>query len=223
MGHPAPRLEGDESGNPRRYLSPGEEQDILGCCSRRRGRLGHTAIDLEEEASDEAAGQRRRRRRPPQISRLHRAHLLQRPVTGRPRRSHQTAEPVPAAFYRAPVMQLLIVHDDAEIREQLGGMVMDYTEHACDRVESNVAAQEWAKKHARCDLLLAQVEGVGVDGLSLGGPLSEIFPGLQVLFLPGYPASEQRLEIGRTKVFPEPIDGERLLEAIELAAAAEAD
>jgi CheY-like chemotaxis protein len=120
-------------------------------------------------------------------------------------------------------MQLLIVHDDAEIREQLGGMVMDYTEHACDLVESNVAAQEWAKKHARCDLLLAQVEGVGVDGLSLGGPLSEIFPGLQVLFLPGYPASEQRLEIGRTKVFPEPIEGERLLEAIERAAAAEPD
>jgi hypothetical protein len=38
------------------------------------------------------------------------------------------------------------------------------------------------------------------------------------LFLPGYPAAEQRLEIARTKVFPEPIDGERLLEAIEAAA-----
>ncbi len=118
-------------------------------------------------------------------------------------------------------MQLLIVHDDAEIREQLACMVSDYTEHACDQVGSDAAAQEWAKKHSRCDLLLAQVHGAGVDGLSLGGPLSEIFQGLQVLFLPGYPASEQRLEIGRTKVFPEPIDGERLLEAIELAAAAE--
>ena len=42
-----------------------------------------------------------------------------------------------------------------------------------------------------------------------------------MLFLPGYPASEQRIEIDRAKVFPEPIDGERLLEAIERAAAAE--
>jgi DNA-binding response OmpR family regulator len=118
-------------------------------------------------------------------------------------------------------MQLLIVHDDAEVGEQLAGMVADYTEHACDLVESDAAAQQWAQKHARCDLLLAQLDGNGVDGLTLGGAVSEIFPGLQVLFLPVYPAAEQRLEIGRTKVFPEPIDGERLLEAIETAADAE--
>src|SRR5256714_13792459 len=118
-------------------------------------------------------------------------------------------------------MQLLIVHDDAEVGEQLAGMVADYTEHECDLVASDAAAQQWAQKHARCDLLLAQIGGDSVDGLTLGGTLSEIFPGLQVLFLPGYPASEQRLEIGRTKVFPEPIDGERMLEAIEMAAGAE--
>jgi CheY-like chemotaxis protein len=118
-------------------------------------------------------------------------------------------------------MQLLIVHDDAEVAEQLAGMVADYTEHAVEVVGSDLAAQEWAQKHGQCDLLLAQLEGNAVDGLGLGGSLSEIFPGLQVLFLPGYPASERRLEIARTKVFPEPIDGERLLEAIETAAAAE--
>ena len=118
-------------------------------------------------------------------------------------------------------MQLLIVHDDAEVGGQLAAMVADYTEHTCDLVASETAAQEWAQKNSRCDLLLTQLDGVGIDGLSLGGLLSEKFPGLQVLFLPGYPASEQRLEIGRAKVFPEPIDGERLLEAIEFAAAAE--
>ena len=120
-------------------------------------------------------------------------------------------------------MQLLIVHDDAEVGEQLAGIVADYTEHDCDLVASDAAARQWAQRHARCDLLLAQVDGAGVDGLALGGALSEIFLGLQVLFLPGYPASEQRLEISRTKVFPEPIDGERLLEAIEAAAGAEPD
>jgi DNA-binding response OmpR family regulator len=119
-------------------------------------------------------------------------------------------------------MQLLIVHDDAEVGEQLVGMVADYTEHTCELAENDAAAQQWAQKHARCELLLAQLEGPGVDGLTLGGSLSEIFPGLQVLFLPAYPATEQRLEIAKTKVFPEPIDGERLLEAIETAASAEA-
>jgi CheY-like chemotaxis protein len=118
-------------------------------------------------------------------------------------------------------MQLLIVHDDAEVGEQLAGMVTDYTGYAIELVASDAAAREWAEKHARCDLLLAQVESAAVDGLTLGGTLSEIFPGLQVLFLPGYPVSAQRLEIERTKVFPEPIDGERLLEAIERAAVAE--
>ena len=118
-------------------------------------------------------------------------------------------------------MQLLIVHDDAEVGEQLAGMVADYTQHACDLVANDAAAQQWAQKHARCDLLLAQLDGAGVDGLSLGGGLSELFPGLQVLFLPGYSASQQLLGIERTKVFPEPIDGERLLEAIETASAAE--
>lgn len=118
-------------------------------------------------------------------------------------------------------MQLLIVHDDAEVGEQLAGMVADYTEHDCDLAGSDAAAEEWAEKHARCDLLLAQIEGNGVDGLTLGGTLSETFPGLQVLFLPTYRAGERRLEIARSKVFPEPIDGERLLEAIEAAAAVE--
>jgi DNA-binding response OmpR family regulator len=117
-------------------------------------------------------------------------------------------------------MQLLIVHDDAEVGEQLAGMVADYTSHQCDLVQNDAAALRWAQTHARCDLLLAQLEGPGVDGLTLGGALSEIFSGLQVLFLPAYSAAERYLDLARTRVFPEPIDGERLLEAIETAASA---
>jgi hypothetical protein len=114
-------------------------------------------------------------------------------------------------------MELLIVHRDAEVGEQLVQMVKDYTTHECDLVGSDVAALDWARRHARCTLLLVQLEGDGIDGLSLGGALSEIFPGLQTLFLPPYPADEQRLVLARTKVFPEPIDGESLLEAIARA------
>jgi hypothetical protein len=114
-------------------------------------------------------------------------------------------------------MELLIVHREAEVGEQLVQMVKDYTAHECDLVGSDVAALDWGRRHVRCSLLLTQLEGDGIDGLALGGSLSEIFPGLQTLFLPPYQASEQNLVINHTKVFPEPIDGEGLLESIARA------
>ena len=114
-------------------------------------------------------------------------------------------------------MELLIVHRDAELGEQLVQMVKDYTEHECDFAGSQPAALDWGRRHARCALLIAQLESEGLDGLAVGGALSEIFPGLQTLFLPPYPANEQRLLIADTKVFPEPIDGEGLLAAIARA------
>jgi hypothetical protein len=114
-------------------------------------------------------------------------------------------------------MEILIVHRDAEIGEQLVQMVKDYTAHGCELVDSDAAALQWGRGHARCALLLAQLEAEGVDGLGLGGALSEIFTGLQTLFLPPYPAGEQRLVVAETKVFPEPIDGEALLESIARA------
>ena len=117
-------------------------------------------------------------------------------------------------------MQILIVHDDAEVGEQLASMVRDYTAHPCELVESDAAALRWARQHARCGLLLAQLEGSAFDGLTLGGSLGEMFSGLQTLFFPAYPAAEQRIEIAKSKMFPEPIDGERLLQAIESAAEA---
>jgi hypothetical protein len=114
-------------------------------------------------------------------------------------------------------MQLLIVHHDAETGGQLVQMVRDYAAHDCDLVGSSDAAINWGRCHSHCALLLTQVEDDGIDGLVLGGSLSEVFPGLQTLFLPAYPASEQRLEVADTKVFPEPIDGEGLLAAISRA------
>ena len=114
-------------------------------------------------------------------------------------------------------MQLLIVHSDAEMGEQLARMVKDYSAHDCELFGSDAAALEWGRRHSKCALLLTQLDASGIDGLSLGGALSEIFPGLQTLFFPGYAADERRLEVAQTKVFPEPIDGDALLEAIERA------
>lgn len=112
-------------------------------------------------------------------------------------------------------MQLLIAHNDAEVGEQLMSMVKEYTTHQCSLVQSGSAADCWAREHDRCGLLLTQLDGTDLDGLLLGGLLGETFPGLQTLFLPAYSAADQQVEIEATKVFPEPIDGERLLEAIE--------
>ncbi len=114
-------------------------------------------------------------------------------------------------------MQLLIVHRDSEMGEALVQMMKSYTRHQCERVGSDVAAMDWARRHQQCNLLLTQLEADGIDGLALGSSLSEIFPALQVLFFPNYPAAERRLEIVKTKIFPEPIEGDELLAAIERA------
>ena len=114
-------------------------------------------------------------------------------------------------------MQLLIVYRDPEMGEALVQMVKSYTRHQCQLVRSDSAAMDWARHHPQCNLLLAQLEAEGIDGLALGSSLSEIYPTLQVLFFPNYPAAERRLEVAETKVFPEPIEGDDLLGAIERA------
>ena len=114
-------------------------------------------------------------------------------------------------------MQLLIVHSDPEMGEPLMQMVKNYTRNECALVTKDHAALEWARHHKKCDVLLAQLEAKEIDGLALGSAMSEIFPALQVLFFPNYEASERQLEVVESKVFPEPIEGDDLLHAIERA------
>src|SRR2546426_877190 len=115
-------------------------------------------------------------------------------------------------------MQLLIVHHEAEIGQALLGMVQEYTAHTVDFVATSDAALKWARRHVECDLLVSQFESEGVNGLTLVSSLGQRFYHLHTLFLPAYPLSAQRLEVANTKIFPEPIDGERLLQAIERTA-----
>lgn len=115
-------------------------------------------------------------------------------------------------------MQVLIVHADGEIGGPLAQMIRDYTSFACELVRSDAVALAWARRATACDFLATQLESDEVDGLALGGSLSEFFPRLQVAFLPSYPASAERIAIAHTKVFPEPIDGERFLEMLAAAA-----
>jgi DNA-binding response OmpR family regulator len=120
-------------------------------------------------------------------------------------------------------MQLLIVHRDPELGDALVQMVKGYTRHHCQLVANESAAMDWAMRRQRCDLLLTQLEAEGINGLTLGSGLSEIFSGLQVLFLPNYAAEERRLQVADTKVFPEPIEGDDLLAAIERAEKTQGD
>jgi hypothetical protein len=116
-------------------------------------------------------------------------------------------------------MQILIVHRDVEIGAQLVQMVKAYTAHQCELVRADAPAFAWAETHPRCDFLFTQLEANGIDGFAVSGGLNERFPRLQTAFFPAYRVSEQRLEIRDTKIFPEPIDGERLLEMLQGAEA----
>jgi hypothetical protein len=116
-------------------------------------------------------------------------------------------------------MQILIVHRDVEIGAQLVQMVKTYTAHECELVRAGAEAFAWAETHPRCNFLLTQLEADGIDGFALSGGLSERFARLQTAFFPAYRASDQRLEIRDTKIFPEPVDGERLLEMLQGAQA----
>src|SRR6516165_8907340 len=120
-------------------------------------------------------------------------------------------------------MQLLIVHRDPDMGDALVQMIKNYSRHFCHLVSSDASAMDWARRHQRCDLLLTQLEAEGINGLTLGSALSEIFAGLQVLFFPNYTADERRLEIADSKIFPEPIVGDELLAAIERAENAPSD
>jgi len=115
------------------------------------------------------------------------------------------------------VTQLLIVHRDPEIGRDLVQLVKDYTGYESVLTNSESETLVWLRRQpeVRPQILLTQLQAPGLDGFILGASLGEMFPGLQTLFLPGYAASEQRLEVAGSKVFPEPIDGERLIATIE--------
>lgn len=111
-------------------------------------------------------------------------------------------------------MQLLVVHHEAEIGEGLVALVQEYSGHRATYLPNDEAAHAWAEGQPECELLLVQLEAAGIDGIALSGSLGERFPRLQTFFLPAYAASDQPLEVASSKVFPEPINGERLLRAI---------
>jgi hypothetical protein len=115
------------------------------------------------------------------------------------------------------VTQLLVVHRDPEIGRDLVQLVKDYTGYESLLTHSESETLFWLRRQpeVRPQILLTQLQAPGLDAFILGASLGEMFPGLQTLFLPAYAASVQRMEVAGSKVFPEPIDGERLIATIE--------
>lgn len=115
------------------------------------------------------------------------------------------------------MIQLFIVHHDAELGRQLVQMVKDYTSYESAFATSESEALVWLRRHASVHprILLTELEASGFDGFNIAGTLGEMFPGLQTLFFPPYSVAQQRIEIVGSKIFPEPIDGERLIATIE--------
>lgn len=115
------------------------------------------------------------------------------------------------------MIRLLIVHHDGGIGRELVQMVRDYTGYESALTTSESETLVWLRRRPEVQprVLLTQLDAPGLDGLALGAMLSEMFAGLQTLFFPPYFAAEQRIEVADSKIFPEPIDGERLIATIE--------
>jgi CheY-like chemotaxis protein len=115
------------------------------------------------------------------------------------------------------VTSLLIVHHDAEIGRELARVVKEFTGYDSALTTSESETLVWLRRQpeVRPRILLTQLDAPGLDGFSLAAILSEMFAGLQTLFLPPYASMQARIEIAGSKVFPEPIDGDRLIATIE--------
>ena len=100
--------------------------------------------------------------------------------------------------------QLLVVHRDPEIGRDLVQLVKDYTGYESVLTHSESETLFWLRRqpNLRPRILLTQLQAPGLDGFILGALLGEMFSGLQTLFLPAYAASEQRMEVAGSKVFP---------------------
>lgn len=115
------------------------------------------------------------------------------------------------------MIRLLIVHRDAEIGRQLVQMVRDYTGYESALTGSESETLVWLRRRPDVQprIVLTQLDAPGLDGLALAAMLSEMFAGLQTLFFPPYSTAEQPIEVAGSKIFPEPIDGERLIAMVE--------
>jgi CheY-like chemotaxis protein len=80
---------------------------------------------------------------------------------------------------------ILVVDDEPEIRKLVGAMVTTYGYNVLTADSGNHALTLF-KKHRPIDLLLTDVVAPGMSGPMLADKLTEMQPGLKVLFMSGY-------------------------------------
>lgn len=80
---------------------------------------------------------------------------------------------------------ILVVDDEAEVRKLVGAMVTHYG-YKVLTADTGAHAVTLFKKHRPIDLLLTDVVAPGMSGPMLADKLTEMQPGLKVLFMSGY-------------------------------------
>jgi two-component system, cell cycle sensor histidine kinase and response regulator CckA len=80
---------------------------------------------------------------------------------------------------------ILVVDDEADIRKLVGAMVGQFGYNVLT-ADSGEHALTLYKNHAPVELLITDVVAPGMSGPMLADKLSELQPGLKVLFISGY-------------------------------------
>jgi two-component system cell cycle sensor histidine kinase/response regulator CckA len=81
---------------------------------------------------------------------------------------------------------ILVVDDEPEVRKLVGAMVSRYGFNVLTADSGEHAITLFKKKLGEIDLLLTDVVAPGMSGPVLADKLTELQPGLKVLFMSGY-------------------------------------
>ncbi|HEX2560065.1 response regulator, partial [Phenylobacterium sp.] len=121
----------------------------------------------------------------------------------------------PASLGRAGDV-VLLVDDDAAVREITGGMLR---EQGLEVIEagSGGAALELLDRTGRLDLVLMDFAMPGMNGAELAREVRARRPGLPILFATGYAGVEDLVETSDEMIVQKPFDAEQLAERVAAA------
>jgi DNA-binding NtrC family response regulator len=117
---------------------------------------------------------------------------------------------------------ILVVEDEDGVRELTRRILAD-SGYAVICAENGLRAEELLREHdGPIDLLVSDVVMPGMSGPQVAARLTQLHPGLRVLFMSGHPADlldHQGVADGSTQLLEKPFDTRRLLESVRAALA----
>jgi CheY-like chemotaxis protein len=121
------------------------------------------------------------------------------------------------AVIAGPAKRILVVDDEESIRT-LVRKVLERQGFQVSEAESGAAALGLLEREgAACDLLVSDMMMPGMDGRTLAGRVSQLRPGIRILFISGY-TDDAEVQSGRlpagTGFLPKPFQHSALLESV---------